>query len=1274
MSLPQLAGGSVREKEMSHLINPEIEVDFSVLMICLKRLLFNKASPIESKEERSAMIKKLHPLKKMNNPLMWQQVIHILQNYQKLDTKLVALQVLEKVIKYTWSFIPVQHRDEIRNYIPNLIVQLSAHEESFIRQRQYIDKLNLIMVQVLKHDEPERWKTFIADMIPVAQASETICENCMCILKLLIEEVYKYSKGEMPQRKIDELKEFLWWGIWDIHHLFLCINTARDSLGVLTYSLATESLLCLIQLAKPMYVFPSDTDFVIKMYRSFMVQMKKMFPWEETIGGAHYYEEGSEELAFIRNLAVFFTSFYKAHMRVLETAIPEDLWLGHHYLIDISYIDDSTIFDVCFGYWNLFVKELPHEAERLRHQDRSEECFILLRKLKWLIICRFAKKSRVGNIVRNTLGDLDILVELEIMRDIMMHLARHNAEHTKQQETEFMSSVQEELQKLKKGEDTEPITAINIVGREGIEKLFSLIRHGRLPLKDKACDTLVKIARNCMCGIVTKQGGENEPYVCRLLEDLPTLIAGLKPRQVHALYESFGHMIAAERDDTKRAAYLRTLMRFPNQMLVQICQAYNIDIVEDLKELLLTYASVARVLGPFIFRQLSSVFLEMPCLYRKLMAEEGPDASRASIPKPLGSVNTVKREVLKLIESYITAVDHWPELFVEDVTAMVIADYDTNVRAAWEFEVLSLWTTMFVLSGSLSTVVLPPIHEADPRCALDMIKKETENNPEYFVKLFSLLEHFDTRSIEELTHHQLKLVMETVNWACEHAESEVAEKGLVIVLAWSYFSVQHDTKKVIFSLFINTFHILRVKRHVSVLNRFFKLVKPLCDVCDASTSCPCSVMHIKHHLIDIWSTLFPRRTQAEVKNFVDGLYDKRETYGVFEEHIKEFLAQSESSAQLSNERNGEDSKGNNLNTQSSNVGSMFGCPIGEGARTASLLPDFKLETLMPKSIDIYGGKMRFGTFGWIPITIKTYSGKYGNKRVMEQLQSFKHRDLAVAIGGGMFSKDIDFIAFLKYDMTLSMYLDEYPGLVRGSFTTDVRGFLFDILRALSFLHENDMSCWDLSSCPILLKELGEPSRRQYRAVLFDFLKIDDPKDYHDKKRRDLINLAILLKQLLRTYIIKQNKKYLNEVSHFIDRLENEVSSVCLLNEPALWTREKRKMVVEVLNENFENGSLRLSLRDINCSENWIAELDQQFVQLAQSAVQNRGGIPYANGSLSELVRLFRDLLHHEDDFRAYLDTLHIKEEYADSLILTAFPLFFVNTKQKAPQLFGQFDF
>ncbi|KAJ8499092.1 hypothetical protein OPV22_009644 [Ensete ventricosum] len=449
-----------------------------------------------SKEERSAADQILRELQ--NNPDTWLQVVHILQNSQSLNTKFFALQVLESVIKYKWNALPVEQRDGIKNYISDVIVQLSSSEVSFRKERLYVNKLNVILVQVLKHEWPAKWQSFIPDLVSAAKSSETICENCMAILKLLSEEVFDFSRGEMTQQKIKELKQSLNSEFQLIHELCLYVLSASQRTELIRATLATlhaflswiplgyifespllEILLkffpiasyrnltlqCLTEVAALQFGDFYDMQYV-KMYTIFMIQLQTVIPPGTNISEA-YTNGSSEEQAFIQNLALFFTSFYKSHIRVLES--PENraaLLMGLEYLIGISYVDDTEVFKVCLDYWNLLVLELFETHHNLDNPAVTAGLMGLqatlmpemvdglgspllqrrqlysgpLSKLRTLMICRMAKPEEVlivedenGNIVRETMKDNDVLVQYKIMRETLIYLSHLDHEDTEQQ-------------------------------------------------------------------------------------------------------------------------------------------------------------------------------------------------------------------------------------------------------------------------------------------------------------------------------------------------------------------------------------------------------------------------------------------------------------------------------------------------------------------------------------------------------------------------------------------------------------------------------------------------------------------------------------------------------------------------------------------------------------------------------------------------------------------------------------------------------------------------
>ncbi|KAI5082300.1 hypothetical protein GOP47_0002043 [Adiantum capillus-veneris] len=430
------------------------------------------------------------------HPETWTRVVAILQNSQNINTKFYALQVLEGVIKYRWNALPVEQCQGIRNYISDLIIQLSSNDGTFRRERLYVNKLNVILVQVLKHDWPAKWPSFIPDIVSAAKSNETLCENCMIILKLLSEEVFDFSRGELTHSKIKELKESLNSEFQLIHELCLFVlsfsqhqELIRATLGTLHAflswiplgyifeSVLLETLLklfpmvpyrnlalqCLTEVAVLSFGETYDPQFV-KLYNVFMLQLQLILVPGTNIPEA--YANGSDnDQAFIQNLALFFTSFFKAHIGVLERTHENQtaLLLGLEYLIGISYVDDTEVFKVCLDYWNSLVCDLyqtecnvenptaaaamglqvPMPAglvDGLAMSQRKQLYVMPLSKLRLLMISRMAKPEEVlivedenGNIVRETMKDNDVLVQYKIMRETLIYLSHLDHEDTEQQ-------------------------------------------------------------------------------------------------------------------------------------------------------------------------------------------------------------------------------------------------------------------------------------------------------------------------------------------------------------------------------------------------------------------------------------------------------------------------------------------------------------------------------------------------------------------------------------------------------------------------------------------------------------------------------------------------------------------------------------------------------------------------------------------------------------------------------------------------------------------------
>ena len=84
-----------------------------------------------------------------------------------------------------WKALPQQQRDGIKNFVVAIIIKTSSDEVSFDKNRTLLAKLNIVLVQILKHDWPANWPTFIPEIVASSKTNLALCENNMMILKLL---------------------------------------------------------------------------------------------------------------------------------------------------------------------------------------------------------------------------------------------------------------------------------------------------------------------------------------------------------------------------------------------------------------------------------------------------------------------------------------------------------------------------------------------------------------------------------------------------------------------------------------------------------------------------------------------------------------------------------------------------------------------------------------------------------------------------------------------------------------------------------------------------------------------------------------------------------------------------------------------------------------------------------------------------------------------------------------------------------------------------------
>ena len=302
----------------------------------------------------------------------------------------------------------------------NFIIQSSENEESLKTERTFVNKLNLVLVSILKQEWPHNWPTFINEIISSCHTNLSICENNMAILRLLSEEVFDYSADQMTSAKTKNLKSTMCAEFSNIFQLCSEVLSTANQTSLINATLETLlrflnwiplgfifetqiidtlrsrflevpefrniSLKCLTEIGG--LVIGSSYSYdekLVQMFTEVMTTVSKIIPLSVSLKES-YEKSASKDQEFVQNLALFLCNFFSVHLNVsgpqtsrscyanvfqLIENLPTRDFLNHahFYLIRISQIDDREIFKICLEYWTKLVQELYEEMQSLPITD-----------------------------------------------------------------------------------------------------------------------------------------------------------------------------------------------------------------------------------------------------------------------------------------------------------------------------------------------------------------------------------------------------------------------------------------------------------------------------------------------------------------------------------------------------------------------------------------------------------------------------------------------------------------------------------------------------------------------------------------------------------------------------------------------------------------------------------------------------------------------------------------------------------------------------------------
>lgn len=279
------------------------------------------------------------------------------------------------------------------------------------KEKTYINKLNLALIQILKQEWPQHYPSFIPELVSSSKTSLSLCENNMVILKLLSEEIFDFSSDTMTQEKTRMLKNSLSGEFSEIFKLCSEVLAEAQKPSLIRATLETllrflnwiplgfifetplidllltrflESvefrnitLRCLAEIAL-LNVGPEyDPKFRV-LFEMVLASVNRMIPPSTDIAAAYpNASESSQEL--VLNIAIFLANFLSNHLKVVEPPLDplsgngaaqeedaqrqrEVLENAHMYLVKISSVPEREVWKVCLEYWIKLVGGLYGEA------------------------------------------------------------------------------------------------------------------------------------------------------------------------------------------------------------------------------------------------------------------------------------------------------------------------------------------------------------------------------------------------------------------------------------------------------------------------------------------------------------------------------------------------------------------------------------------------------------------------------------------------------------------------------------------------------------------------------------------------------------------------------------------------------------------------------------------------------------------------------------------------------------------------------------------------
>ena len=352
------------------------------------------------------------------------------------------------------------------------------------KEKLFLSKLNLLLVQIVKNDWPSGWPEFIPEIVGSSRASLSICENNLNILRLLSEEIFDFASEGMTTSKAKRMKTQLCNEFSEIFRLCLEIleKSNKSTLLIVTldalskflkwiplgYIFETPLLEVLLKKFLALSEFKTRVlnclaeicslagseqyeNRIIQIFTAVLVSLNESLPYAPEMDLAFAFEKCSaEEGLFLKTLTIFINAALTNHLLLIEKSGDfSDLIKYHLYLLKITCVNDQEIFKICLEYWNYLASglynEYPYSSLNISSfinnvsssGTRRSKYSAILSSLREVLITKMTKPEEIlivedenGEIVREKIKEVDSLVLYKMIREILIFLTHLDCEDT----------------------------------------------------------------------------------------------------------------------------------------------------------------------------------------------------------------------------------------------------------------------------------------------------------------------------------------------------------------------------------------------------------------------------------------------------------------------------------------------------------------------------------------------------------------------------------------------------------------------------------------------------------------------------------------------------------------------------------------------------------------------------------------------------------------------------------------------------------------------------